>query len=79
MAAWHADGQPRPGPDAPPVLAICGSDDAVIPAANTTALITRWPDSRAERLEGCTHGVMAQEPRRLARLISEFVSDGRPS
>ncbi len=76
MAAWHAKVQPPPGPDAPPVLAVCGSDDAVIPAANTAALAARWPGARTERLEGCTHGVMAQEPRRLARLISEFVSAG---
>jgi 3-oxoadipate enol-lactonase len=74
MDAWHEERQPSPGPAAPPVLAVCGGDDAVIPAANTTALTTIWPDARAERLAGCTHGLMAQEPRRLARLISKFLS-----
>jgi pimeloyl-ACP methyl ester carboxylesterase len=71
--AWHAEKQPAPGPGAPPVLAACGEEDAVIPPANAEALATRWPGCRAERFAGCGHALMAQEPDRLADLIRSFV------
>jgi pimeloyl-ACP methyl ester carboxylesterase len=72
--AWHAEEQPAPGPDAPPALAACGTEDAVIPPANADALAARWPGCRVERLAGCGHALMAQEPDRLAGLIASFAA-----
>ncbi len=71
--AWHAEEQPTAGPGAPPVLAACGEEDAVIPPANAEALAARWPGCRVERFAGCGHALMAQEPDRLADLIRSFV------
>ncbi len=75
MEQWHATDQPAPDGDAPPVLAACGSEDVVIPPANSSALAARWPGCRAERFEGCGHAFMAQEPDRLAALIASFATD----
>lgn len=75
MDEWHRVDQPAPGEDAPPVLAVCGNEDAVIPAANSDALAARWPDSRTGRFDGCGHALMAQEPERLGALIESFLSD----
>lgn len=75
MAAWHAEEQPRPGDDAPPVLVAHGSADLVIPPENAAALAKRWPDCRVERFPGGGHAFMAQEPNRLADLITAFLSE----
>jgi 3-oxoadipate enol-lactonase len=74
MDEWHATDQPAPDGAAPPVLAACGSEDAVIPPANADALAARWR-CRAERFPGCGHAFMAQEPDRLAALIASFAMD----
>lgn len=73
MDEWHRVDQPTPDEDAPPVLAACGSEDAVIPPANADTLATRWPSCRVERFAGCGHALMAQEPERLAALICSFL------
>jgi pimeloyl-ACP methyl ester carboxylesterase len=73
LQAWHAEPQVLPGGDAPPVLAICGSEDIVVPAQNTDALAARWPGTRAERIAGAGHAFMAQQPERVAQLIVDFV------
>jgi pimeloyl-ACP methyl ester carboxylesterase len=72
--AWHAAEQPPPGTNAPPVLAACGREDAVIPPANSEALSAHWPDCRVERFAGCGHALMAQEPQRLADLIASVAN-----
>lgn len=73
MAAWHAAEQPPPPTPSPPVLIACGSEDIVIPPANSDRLAVRWPDSRLERFAGGGHAFMAQEPERLAELITSFL------
>lgn len=74
MSAWHAEDQPPPGDDAPPVLVAHGTADLVIPPENAAALAAHWPDSRVERFAGCGHAFMAQEPTRFAELITSFFS-----
>lgn len=69
MTAWHAAEQPRPdGP--PPVLVAHGEEDVVIPAANAALLAERWSAGPAEIFAGGGHGFMAQEPKRLAGLLT---------
>jgi 3-oxoadipate enol-lactonase len=69
MEAWHRDEPPRPGGDAPPTLVLHGTEDLVIPAANAERLGARWPRARVELFEGGGHGIMAQEPQRIAAAI----------
>lgn len=73
LQAWHAEPQALPGSDAPPLLAICGSEDVVIPPQNADALAARWPGTRVERIAGGGHAFMAQQPERVAQLIVGFV------
>jgi pimeloyl-ACP methyl ester carboxylesterase len=73
IGTWSTKGLARPGADSPPVLAVCGSEDAVIRPENTDRLVARWPNCRAERFEGDGHALQAQEPERLAALISSFL------
>jgi 3-oxoadipate enol-lactonase len=76
MVAWHAEEQPRPGrAAAPPVLVVHGSEDVVIPPRNADALAAHWPGSRVERIAGGGHAFMAQEPQRLADLITAFLRE----
>ncbi len=56
-----------------PALVATGSDDIVIPAANSTLLAAALPDSWLARFPGCGHAFMAQEPTRLAQLIGIFL------
>ncbi len=78
ISAWSANGLAPPGADSPPVLAICGNEDAVIRPENTDRLAVRWPNCRTERFAGDGHAFMAQEPERLAALITSFVREPRP-
>jgi pimeloyl-ACP methyl ester carboxylesterase len=74
LVAWHAEPQPLPGVNSPPVLAICGREDVVIPPQNADVLAARWPRTRVERIAGCGHALMAQQPELVARLIIDFLS-----
>jgi pimeloyl-ACP methyl ester carboxylesterase len=74
LVAWGATEPPPPPTDPPlPVLAVCGSEDVVIPPANADRLADRWPGCRVERFEGGGHAFIAQEPERLADLIISFL------
>lgn len=74
MDDWRSAEQPRPDPAATsPVLAACGSEDVVIPPANTRAIGERWPGARVELFAGGGHAFMAQEPARLSGLIESFL------
>ncbi len=75
ISTWSANGLTPPGADSPPVLAVCGSQDAVIRPENTDRLAARWPHCRAEHFEGCGHAFMAQEPERVADLITSFLRE----
>jgi pimeloyl-ACP methyl ester carboxylesterase len=74
MASWHRDGSgvggAMEGAAEIPVLVLHGTEDVVIPAANAAALAARWPGAEAELFEGCGHALMAQQPERVAELIS---------
>lgn len=79
MDAWHAEARPAPpAGSAPLTLAVAGSEDVVIPPRNLDLLAARWPGSRVECFDGGGHAFMAQEPRRLSRLIASFVSERVP-
>ena len=73
LAAWHDEAPQLPGSDSPPVLAVCGSDDVVIPPQNCELLATFWPGARSERIAGGGHAFMAQQPERVAELIAGFL------
>jgi pimeloyl-ACP methyl ester carboxylesterase len=73
LLAWHAEPQPLPAPGSPPVLAICGSEDVVIPPQNAQALAARWPNTRVERIDGGGHAFIAQQPQLVARMIVDFL------
>lgn len=73
LVAWHAEAQPLPGVGSPPVLAICGSEDVVIPPQNADALAACWPGTKVERIAGGGHAFMAQQPERVAALILDFL------
>jgi pimeloyl-ACP methyl ester carboxylesterase len=75
IGAWSANGLARPDASSPPVLAVCGSEDAVIRPENTDRLAARWPNCRAECFEGDGHALQAQEPERLAALITSFLGE----
>ncbi|HEY8816106.1 MAG TPA: alpha/beta hydrolase [Candidatus Dormibacteraeota bacterium] len=75
IGAWSAKGLARPDAGSPPVLAVCGSEDAVIRPENTDRLAARWPNCRAECFEGDGHALQAQEPERLAALIASFLDE----
>ncbi len=72
LRIWHTTPPPAIPSDPPPVLAVAGSEDIVIPAGNTALLAGRWPGCRAVVVEGAGHAVMAQEPERVAALIREL-------
>lgn len=76
LEQWHAQAQQPPGEDAPPVLAICGGEDVILPPANGDALAAFWLGARVELIDGGGHAFMAQEPDRVARLIESFVREG---
>jgi 3-oxoadipate enol-lactonase len=77
IAAWHAEEPQLPGPESPPVLVAHGSEDIVVPPANADALAARWPHARVELFAGGGHAFMAQEPARLAELLTAFALSSR--
>ncbi len=70
--AWHRVQPPVMARDAPPVLVVAGSEDVVIPPQNAAALAAQWPGARVEVIAGGGHAFMAQEPERVAALITRF-------
>jgi pimeloyl-ACP methyl ester carboxylesterase len=78
LLAWHDEAPQMPGSDSPPVLAICGSEDVVIPPQNSELLATFWPGARSECIAGGGHAFMAQQPERVAALIAGFLGARAP-
>ncbi len=70
MEAWHRE-EPAEGGAAgvPSTLILHGGLDEVTPVTNAERLAARWPGARVEIFAGCGHGLMAQEPERIAGLI----------
>ena len=71
---WHAEGaERRLGSIGAPALCAAGSEDVVIPPANTRLLADSLTGSWRALFSGGGHAFMAQEPARLARLIRAFL------
>ncbi len=76
LSTWGGVEPPHSDGSSPlPVLAASGTEDAVINPENSSRLAARWPNCRVEYFEGCGHSFMAQEPERLAELITSFLRD----
>ncbi len=73
LQAWRDEAPQLPGSDSPPVLAICGSEDVVIPPQNSELLAMFWPGARSECVAGGGHAFIAQQPERVAALIAGFL------
>lgn len=56
-----------------PTLVVTGTEDVVIPPANSWLLAERIPGARLERIPGAGHGLMYQCPERFAGIITEFL------
>ncbi|AHE99977.1 alpha/beta fold hydrolase [Thioalkalivibrio paradoxus] len=57
-----------------PTLIITGTDDRIIPPENAELLAQGLRDSRVVKIQGGGHGVLYQQPKRLAELISAFLA-----
>ena len=74
MARWHAEpAGARLQAITAPVLIAAGTDDQVIPPANAGLLADALPGSRLVLFDGGGHAFMAQEPERLAGLITDWL------
>jgi pimeloyl-ACP methyl ester carboxylesterase len=57
-----------------PTLVATGTEDIVIPASNSLALVNAIPGAWLAQFSGGGHAFMAQYPRQLADLINEFLA-----
>lgn len=74
MRRWHAEpAEERLRAITAPVLIAAGTDDQVIPAANAELLAQALPGACAVLFDGGGHAFMAQEPERLAGMITEWL------
>lgn len=76
LERWHAEGaDERIAALTMPALAAAGVEDRVIPVENSALIASRLPSAWLARFPGGGHGFMAQQPRRLAALISAFLAE----
>lgn len=54
-------------------LLITGTDDVLMPPANSAMMAERMPRAKLVQLEGGGHGVMYQQPAELARIVTAFL------
>ena len=57
-----------------PTLFVTGTDDALTPAQNSVLMADRVPGSWLMRFAGAGHGLMYQEPKKLADAVEAFLS-----
>ena len=57
-----------------PVLAIAGSDDAIVPVANSRIIANSVRNGRLEVFPGAGHLCLLKQPVKAARLIREFLA-----
>ena len=75
MDVWHRDGVgDHLRKLRAPTLVAAGTEDIVIPASNSLALVNAIPGAWLARFSGGGHAFMAQYPRQLADLINEFLA-----
>lgn len=74
MEEWEREGvSARLGEVAAPALVATGSEDVVMPPANSLALVEGMPGAWLARFPHSGHGFMADHPEGLTRLISTFL------
>ena len=73
LAAWTWSSRPWLHTLDMPVLALHGSDDAVVPVANGGIIASTVPDGRLEVFRGAGHLAILKESTRASRLIRDFV------
>jgi pimeloyl-ACP methyl ester carboxylesterase len=64
----------KAGDIAVPVLAICGTDDAMTPPKYSHFLADKLKNARVKIIEGGTHFVFAEKPDEVNRAIEEFIN-----
>lgn len=74
-AAWTWTSRPWLSQLAMPVLAISGSDDPIVPAANGRYIASTVRNGRLEIFPGGGHLCILRESTKASRLISAFVRD----
>ncbi len=75
MDSWHRSGAVGgPRKLRAPTLVATGTEDIVIPASNSLALVNVIPEAWLAQFSGGGHAFMAQYPRQLADLINEFLA-----
>ena len=57
-----------------PVLVVCGTDDKLTPIRFSQFLARQIPGAALQTVEGAGHMLILEQPRRLAKLISVFLS-----
>ena len=78
MEAWNGAGATaRLGEIAGPALVATGTEDAVCPPANATALAEALPDAWLARFPRAGHAFMADHPTALASLVAAFLAAQR--
>jgi pimeloyl-ACP methyl ester carboxylesterase len=75
MDAWHRNGVASQLPEIRvPVLIAAGTEDIVIPASNALKLVNIIPAAWLAQFSHGGHGFMAQYPKALANLITDFLA-----
>ena len=79
MGSYGALDAGRGGGDTPPLCTIWGGRNRVLSPKAGRALDDRLAPERAERLDGCGHFPMLEEPEAVTRIIEEFASAHVPT
>ena len=58
-----------------PTLIVQGLEDQLTPPGGSVLMSRRISGSRLELIEGCGHGIPAEQPERLAELLADFLAD----
>jgi pimeloyl-ACP methyl ester carboxylesterase len=57
-----------------PVLVLCGTNDQLVPRFNSERLVEQIPGAALQTIEDAGHLVMLEQPNRVARLLSVFLT-----
>jgi pimeloyl-ACP methyl ester carboxylesterase len=57
-----------------PVLVLCGTDDQLVPRINSESLVEQIPGAALQTIEDAGHLVILEQPSRVARLLSVFLT-----
>ncbi|MEN6611092.1 MAG: alpha/beta hydrolase [Methanoregulaceae archaeon] len=72
FTGWRG-GSGRLGTISSATLLITGTDDAIIPPANSLMIASRIPGARVIEFEGAGHGLMYQVPDRFCEAVLDFL------